>query len=130
MSDFFRPGHGCLEAWAKQGVLLLNTVLTVRAGEAASHQKRGWEQFTDRVIDLVNAKNNRVVFVLWGRHAQNKRERVTNPVHAVVECAHPSPLSARLFLGCRCFSKINSLLAEGGRAPVAWQLPPADGLLV
>jgi uracil-DNA glycosylase len=127
---FVPPGHGCLEAWAGQGVLLLNTVLTVRAGEAAAHQKRGWETFTDRVIDVVNAKNERVVFVLWGRHAQKKRERVTNSVHAVVECAHPSPLSARLFLGCRCFSKINALLAEGGRAPVVWQLPPVDGQLV
>ncbi len=127
---FLAPGHGCLEAWAKQGVLLLNTVLTVRAGEAGSHQKRGWEEFTNRVIDVVNAKNERVVFVLWGRHAQQKRERVTNPVHAVVECAHPSPLSARLFFGCRCFSKINALLAEGGRAPVVWQLPPVEGQLV
>jgi len=106
---FVPPGHGCLEAWAGQGVLLLNTVMTVRAGEAAAHQKRGWETFTDRVIDAVNAKNERVVFVLWGRHAHKKRERVTNLVHAVVECAHPSPLSARLFLGCRCFSKINAL---------------------
>ena len=82
------------------------------------------------MIDVVNAKNERVVFVLWGRHAQQKRERVTNPVHAVVECAHPSPLSARLFFGCRCFSKINALLAEGGRAPVVWQLPPVEGQLV
>ncbi|ATC66244.1 uracil-DNA glycosylase [Nibricoccus aquaticus] len=125
---FVSPGHGCLEAWAGQGVLLLNTVMTVRAGEAAAHQKRGWEEFTDRVIDAVNAKSERVVFVLWGRHAQKKRERVTNPVHTVVECAHPSPLSARLFLGCRCFSKINALLAEGGRAPVVWQLPPIGEL--
>lgn len=127
---FVSPGHGCLEAWAGQGVLLLNTVLTVRAGEGASHQKRGWEELTDRVIDAVNAKNERVVFVLWGRHAQKKRELVTNPIHAVVECAHPSPLSARLFLGCRCFSKINQLLVEGGRAPVVWQLPPVGGLLI
>jgi uracil-DNA glycosylase len=127
---FIPPGHGCLEAWAKQGVLLLNTVLTVRAGEAASHRKRGWEEFTDRVIDGVDAKRERVVFVLWGRHAQQKRERVTNRAHAIVECAHPSPLSARLFLGCRCFSKINALLEEGGRAPIAWQLPPAEGLLI
>jgi uracil-DNA glycosylase len=126
---FLSPGHGCLEAWAGQGVLLLNTVLTVRAGEAASHQKRGWEEFTNRVIDEVNAKHERVVFVLWGRHAQQKRERVTNPVHAVVECAHPSPLSARLFLGCRCFSKINALLVEAGRAPIVWQLPAMDDLL-
>lgn len=123
---FSPPGHGCLESWTAQGVLLLNTVLTVRAGEAASHQKRGWEAFTDRVIDVVNAKSERVVFVLWGRHAHKKRERVTNPVHAVVECAHPSPLSARLFLGCRCFSKINGLLEERGRAPIVWQLPPVD----
>jgi uracil-DNA glycosylase len=126
---FVPPGHGCLEAWANQGVLLLNTVLTVRAGEAASHQKRGWEIFTDRILDAVNAKNERVVFVLWGRHAQQKRERVTNPAHSVVMCAHPSPLSARLFLGCRCFSQVNRLLVEAGRTPIVWQLPPPDDLL-
>jgi uracil-DNA glycosylase len=125
---FVPPGHGCLAAWANQGVLLLNTVLTVREGAANSHQKRGWEEFTDRVIDVVNAKNQRVVFVLWGRNAQQKRVRLTNTTHAVVECAHPSPLSARLFLGCRCFSKINQLLVEGGRGPIVWQLPAMDGL--
>ena len=123
---FLPPGHGCLDAWARQGVLLLNTVLTVRAGEAASHQRRGWEEFTNRVIDVVNARTERVVFMLWGRHAQQKQERVTNAAHAVVACAHPSPLSARLFLGCRCFSRANRLLEEAGRAPMVWQLPPAD----
>jgi uracil-DNA glycosylase len=126
---FVPPGHGCLEAWADQGVLLLNAVLTVRAGDANSHQKKGWEVFTTRVIEAVSAKAERVVFVLWGRNAQQKRELITNPRHAIVECAHPSPLSARLFLGCRCFSRINQLLVESGRTPVVWQLPVMDELL-
>jgi uracil-DNA glycosylase len=119
---FCPPAHGCLEAWAAQGVLLLNTVLTVRAGEAASHQKRGWETFTTRIIEAMNARESRVVFVLWGRQAQLKRELITNPRHTIVACAHPSPLSARLFLGCRCFSQINRDLAEAGLTPVDWQL--------
>jgi uracil-DNA glycosylase len=125
---FVSPGHGCLEAWAEQGVLLLNTVLTVRAGEANSHQKKGWEIFTTRVIEAVNARPEPVVFVLWGRHAQQKRELITGGHHAVVVCAHPSPLSARLFLGCRCFSRINAHLVASGRTPVAWQLPARDPL--
>lgn len=122
---FIPPGHGNLEAWAKQGVLMLNTALTVRAGEANSHQKKGWEVFTDRVLEVVNAQTERVVFVLWGRNAQAKRGLITGAAHRVVECAHPSPLSARLFLGCRCFSAVNRLLVEGGRTPLVWQLPPA-----
>ena len=125
---FKPPGHGCLEAWGKQGVLLLNTVLTVRAGDANSHQKKGWETFTTRVIEHMNEKTERVVFVLWGRNAQQKRELITNPTHAIVESAHPSPLSARHFLGCRCFSRINRLLGESGRPPIDWQLPPVDDL--
>jgi uracil-DNA glycosylase len=119
---FTPPAHGCLEAWAARGVLLLNTVLTVRAGEAASHQQRGWETFTTRIIEAMNAREGCVVFVLWGRHAQQKRALISNPRHAVVEAAHPSPLSARLFLGCRCFSRVNAALAEAGQAPIDWQL--------
>ncbi|MDR0353391.1 MAG: uracil-DNA glycosylase [Opitutaceae bacterium] len=118
-------GHGCLETWARHGILMLNTVLTVRAGEANSHKNRGWETFTDRVLETINTAPRPAVFVLWGRQAQTKRARVTNPLHRVVECAHPSPLSARLFFGCRCFSTVNRLLAEAGREPVDWRLPPA-----
>ncbi|MDR0902728.1 MAG: uracil-DNA glycosylase, partial [Opitutaceae bacterium] len=116
--------HGCLESWARNGILLLNTVLTVRAGEANSHKGRGWEQFTDRVLEAVNAGAEPVVFVLWGRQAQARRALVTDARHRVVECAHPSPLSARLFRGCRCFSEVNRLLAAAGREPVDWRLPP------
>ncbi|MBL9172598.1 MAG: uracil-DNA glycosylase [Verrucomicrobiales bacterium] len=114
--------HGCLESWARQGVLLLNTVLTVRAGEANSHRKRGWESFTDAILDRVDALPHRVVFLLWGRPAQAKRIRIRNPHHRVIECAHPSPLSARLFLGCRCFSATNRLLEEAGAVPVDWRV--------
>ena len=117
------PNNGYLESWARQGVLLLNTVLTVRAGQANSHQGRGWESFTDRIIELVAAKQARVVFVLWGRQAQKKRALITQPQHTVVETAHPSPLSVRKFYGCRCFSQINRDLAEAGMAPIDWQIP-------
>jgi uracil-DNA glycosylase len=120
---FRAPNHGCLEAWARQGMLMLNTVLTLRAGEAFSHRGRGWEKFTDAVIGAVNAKPTRVVFVLWGKAAQAKRELITAPQHRIVECGHPSPLSARFFMGCRCFSKINAHLGEAGLAPMDWQLP-------
>ena len=116
--------HGCLESWARQGVLLLNTVLTVRAGEANAHRKRGWELFTDAILDRVDALPHRVVFLLWGRPAQAKRIRIRNAHHRVIECAHPSPLSARLFLGCRCFSATNRLLEEAGISPVDWRIPP------
>jgi uracil-DNA glycosylase len=117
------PNNGCLEPWARQGVLMLNTVLTVRARKANSHQGRGWERFTDRLIELVAAKQTRVVFVLWGREAQKKRMLITQPHHAVVVCAHPSPLSVRKFFGCRCFSHINRDLADAGMAPINWQIP-------
>jgi uracil-DNA glycosylase len=124
---FQPPEHGFLEPWAKQGVLMLNTVLTLRSGEAFSHRAKGWEAFTDRVIEVVNAKPERVVFVLWGRAAQEKKDLITGPQHRIVETAHPSPLSARLFLGSRCFSKINAHLAEGGRTPIDWTLPASVG---
>lgn len=117
------PNNGCLEPWARQGVLLLNTVLTVRAGQANSHQGRGWESFTDRIIELVAAKQRRVVFVLWGRQAQKKRSLITQSHHTVVATAHPSPLSVRKFYGCRCFSQVNRDLVEAGMAPIDWQIP-------
>jgi uracil-DNA glycosylase len=117
------PNNGYLEPWARRGILMLNTVLTVRAHKANSHQGRGWELFTDRLIELVAAKQTRVVFVLWGREAQKKRMLITQPHHAVVACAHPSPLSVRKFFGCRCFSHINRDLADAGQAPIHWQIP-------
>lgn len=119
------PGHGCLEAWARQGVLLLNATLTVRAGQAASHQGRGWETFTDAVIRAVDAKPERVVFILWGASARRKRALVDTARHVVIESAHPSPLSARNgFFGSRPFSRANAALVEAGREPVDWRIPP------
>lgn len=117
------PNNGCLEPWARQGVLLLNTVLTVRARQANSHQGRGWELFTDRIIELVAEKQTRVVFVLWGRQAQKKRDLITQSHHSVIEAAHPSPLSVRKFFGCRCFSRINRDLIDAGLPPIDWQIP-------
>ena len=117
------PNNGHLEPWARQGVLMLNTVLTVRAHEANSHQGHGWEQFTDRMIELVAAKPTRVVFVLWGRKAQSKLPLITQSHHAVVACAHPSPLSVRKFYGCRCFSQVNRNLVDAGVDPIDWQIP-------
>ncbi len=117
------PNNGYLLPWARQGVLMLNTVLTVRASEANSHQGRGWEQFTDRIIELVASQQTRVVFVLWGRQAQKKRTLITQSHHSVIATAHPSPLSARKFYGCRCFSQINRDLADAGMVPIDWQIP-------
>ena len=118
-----RPSHGNLEAWAAQGVLLLNTSLTVRAHAAASHKGRGWEQFTDAVIRALNTRSQRVVFVLWGGHAQKKRPLIDGPQHVVIEATHPSPLSARNgFFGSRPFSAINRALEEVGFAPINWRL--------
>lgn len=117
------PPHGSLVAWAQRGVLLLNAVLTVRAGEPNSHQGRGWELFTDAVIRRVAAKRTRVVFALWGTYAQKKTPLIDTRRHAVVTAAHPSPLSAhRGFLGSRPFSRINAALTEGGREPIDWRL--------
>lgn len=118
------PSHGDLSAWAHQGVLLLNTVLTVRHGQADSHKGKGWEAFTDRVIQLVNEKVDPVVFVLWGRNAQAKKPLITNPKHPVLCAPHPSPLSAHYgFFGSRPFSKINAFLEANGRTPIDWTLP-------
>ncbi|MEY4364877.1 MAG: hypothetical protein RLZZ305_221 [Actinomycetota bacterium] len=117
------PSHGNLSAWARRGVLLLNTTLTVRGGEAGSHRGRGWETFTDRVIEAVNERTERTVFVLWGTHARSKKSLVTNPLHTVIESAHPSPLSARHgFLGSRPFSRANAALVEAGLEPMDWSL--------
>jgi uracil-DNA glycosylase len=116
--------HGTLEHWARQGVLLLNATLTVRAGVAGSHQGKGWETFTDEVIRAVDAKAERVVFVLWGAYARRKRALVTGARHVVIESAHPSPLSARNgFFGSRPFSRIDAALTETGLAPIDWRLP-------
>ena len=117
------PNNGYLKKWADQGVLLLNTVLTVRAHEAFSHQGRGWEEFTDAIIRAVNAQDRPIVFLLWGRPAQTKREMLTNPRHLVLTAPHPSPLSAhRGFFGCRHFSKTNDFLRANGLAPIDWQI--------
>jgi uracil-DNA glycosylase len=124
-----RPaGHGFLEHWAKQGVLLLNSVLTVRMGAAASHRERGWERFTDAVIRLVNAKPEPVVFMLWGSYAQKKAAFVDSLErggrHLVLKAPHPSPLSAHSgFFGCRHFSKANAFLQSRGQEPIDWALP-------
>jgi uracil-DNA glycosylase len=116
--------HGFLESWAQQGVLLLNSVLTVEMAQAASHQGRGWEQFTDAIIRLVNAKAEPVVFMLWGSYAQKKAAFVDTSRHLVLKAAHPSPLSAHNgFLGCGHFSKANAFLVEKGLKPIDWTLP-------
>lgn len=116
-----RRHNGCLRSWAEQGVLLLNTVLTVEAGNAGSHQKRGWERFTDRVIDVVNAQSQPVAFVLWGGQAQKKARHIDSQRHLVIQTAHPSPLSAhRGFLGSKPFSRINAFLQANGRDGIDW----------
>ena len=114
------PASGDLGRWAEQGVLLLNAVLTVRAGEAGSHAKKGWEQFTDAAIRALNAKEERVVFVLWGAYARKKAALVTGPQHVVHESAHPSPLSARSFFGTRPFGAVNKALADAGLPEIDW----------
>ncbi|WP_271273285.1 uracil-DNA glycosylase [Aliamphritea hakodatensis] len=117
------PDHGFLQHWAEQGVLLLNTVLTVEYNKAGSHQKKGWEPFTDRIIETVNSQCDGVVFVLWGSHAQKKAAMIDSTRHRILESVHPSPLSAfRGFFGSRPFSQINEYLEASGRTPVEWQL--------
>lgn len=118
------PRHGNLEAWARQGVLLLNTTLTVQAGLANSHQGKGWELFTDEVLRTVNAKQQRVVFMLWGASARKKKSLIDLSRHVVLESAHPSPLSAHNgFFGSRPFSKANAALEAAGLEPINWSLP-------
>ncbi|MDE1515141.1 MAG: uracil-DNA glycosylase [Vibrio sp.] len=124
IAGFQIPPHGYLQSWAQQGVLLLNTVLTVEQGMAHSHAKTGWETFTDHVIDVLNQQRSGLVFLLWGSHAQKKGQRIDRQRHHVLMAPHPSPLSAhRGFLGCQHFSQTNQLLQAQGMAPIEWQLP-------
>lgn len=117
------PNNGYLKKWADQGVLMLNTVLTVRAHEPNSHQGRGWENFTDAIIQAVNQKDEPVVYMLWGRPAQSKIPMLTNPKHLILKAPHPSPLSAyRGFFGCRHFSRCNEFLSQNGLKPIDWQI--------
>ena len=117
------PSHGCLLEWARQGVFLMNTVMTVREGEAYSHNKKGWEVFTDTVISVLNEQEQGIVFVLWGNHAQKKARLITGAQHRIIQSAHPSPLSAsRGFFGSKPFSTINTCLKEMGRTPIDWRL--------
>lgn len=123
VAGFVPPPHGCLNAWARQGVLLLNTVLTVRAHQAHSHADYGWERFTDRVIAQLDAHREHLVFLLWGSHAQRKAAFVDGRRHLVLKAPHPSPLSAyRGFFGCRHFSQANAYLREHGIAEIDWRL--------
>ncbi|MFL6592563.1 MAG: uracil-DNA glycosylase [Luteimonas sp.] len=119
-----RPAHGCLLPWARQGVLLLNSVLTVEEGRAGAHQGKGWEGFTDHVVDVLNRERDGLVFLLWGSYAQAKGKRIDTDRHRVLRAPHPSPLSAhRGFIGCGHFSAANAYLAHHGHAPIDWALP-------
>ena len=122
--EFKIPESGDLTKWAKQGVLLLNSVLTVEAGQPTSHQKRGWEDFTDHVIDVLNENREHIVFILWGAYAQRKGQRIDQNKHLVLKAAHPSPLAANRggFFGCKVFSKSNNYLKQNGIEPTDWQL--------
>ena len=115
--------HGCLESWAKQGVLLLNSVLTVRAHLANSHKNCGWQIFTDDIIKKLNERDTPIVFILWGANARSKKQYITNPIHYVIESAHPSPLSAyNGFFGSKPFSRTNEFLEKNGIAPIEWEI--------
>lgn len=117
------PNHGYLKKWTDQGVFLLNAILTVRAGMAASHRKLGWEHFTDNIIQYLNDRNDPVVFLLWGNFAQSKAIFITNPIHYIIKSVHPSPLSAsRGFMGSKPFSKTNDFLLSVGKDPIDWQI--------
>ena len=117
------PDHGCLLDWAKQGVMLLNTVLTVRRGQANSHRGKGWETFTDRVIKLLNERGKPIVFILWGANAKSKSALLTNPAHMIISAPHPSPLSAHNgFWGGKYFSKTNDFLEQSGENPINWEI--------
>lgn len=123
LPGFTIPDHGNLTQWADEGVLLLNATLTVRAHEAGSHQKKGWETFTDKIITELSEKRKGLVFLLWGKYAQNKSELIDNQKHTIISAAHPSPFSAyNGFLGTKPFSKANSKLIEQGQNPVNWQI--------
>ena len=130
-TGFVRPDHGYLMDWARRGVLLLNSVLTVEAGQAGSHQGRGWEGFTDHVVDTLNREREGLVFLLWGSYAQKKGAVIDTGRHRVLKAPHPSPLSAhRGFLGCGHFSKANEYLARRGLGAIDWSLPPKGALAV
>lgn len=117
------PNHGCLENWARQGVLLLNNVLTVEDGKAGSHHQKGWEKFTDKVIEVLNQKKNNLVFILWGSPAQKKAARVDESRHKIIKSVHPSPLSVyRGFIGSKPFSQTNDYLKENGIEEINWQI--------
>lgn len=119
-----RPDHGCLTTWADRGVLLLNAVLTVEAGQAGSHQGKGWEGFTDAAIDALNREREGLVFMLWGSHAQKKGQLIDGKRHCILRSVHPSPLSAhRGFMGCGHFAQANAYLTERGEQPIDWSLP-------
>jgi uracil-DNA glycosylase len=121
-----RPRHGCLQHWADQGVLLLNAVLTVEDGRAGAHAGKGWEGFTDHIVDVLNREREHLVFLLWGSYAQKKGAMIDTRRHKVLRAPHPSPLSAhRGFLGCGHFSAANEYLRRTGQAPIDWALPPA-----
>ena len=123
IDNFTPPNHGNLQHWAKQGVMLLNTVLTVEEGQAHSHKHLGWEQFTDKVIELINLKKQSVVFILWGAHAQKKGRNIDNNKHLVLNGPHPSPLSAhRGFFGCKHFSQTNEYLVARNKSPIDWNV--------
>jgi len=116
------PNNGHLVKWAQQGVMLLNSVLSVRAGQSKSHANQGWEQFTTAVVERLNEKETPIVFLLWGSDAKRKAELITNPRHLVLQAAHPSPLARGAFFGCKHFSQANAFLAQHGLAPVDWQI--------
>ncbi|WP_202079763.1 uracil-DNA glycosylase [Caldalkalibacillus salinus] len=117
------PAHGCLTSWAQQGVLLLNTVLTVRQGQPQSHRGIGWETFTNRVIETLSDRSEPIVFILWGRHAQQKKAFINTERHDIIESPHPSPFSAnRGFFGSRPFSRVNHYLQESGQEPIDWRI--------
>jgi uracil-DNA glycosylase len=121
--NYYIPNNGYLKKWANQGVLLINTVLTVAAGQANSHRNKGWEIFTDRVIALLNGRVDPIVFILWGNNAISKLSLITNPNHYIIKSPHPSPLSAsRGFFGTKPFSKTNAFLQSIGKAPIDWQI--------
>lgn len=117
------PNNGFLEEWANQGILLLNTVLTVRDGQANSHKGKGWEVFTDKIIELLNKRDEPIVFILWGRNAISKESIITNPIHKIIKSVHPSPLSAtRGFFGSKPFSQTNEFLKSINKEPIDWQI--------
>jgi len=122
VKDFRRPAHGNLESWAQRGVMMVNATLTVRQGEANSHQAYGWQTFTDAVIRVLNSKETPTVFILWGGFAQKKCTMINRSRHCVIETAHPSPLSVTKFRGCRCFSAANEFLVKMGQQPIDWTL--------